>query len=72
MVPGVRLSVTHAAVLAAGGTDGGAPGFRAADSPRFYIGYLRDPQGNKIKLFSSYPDEPGRDDQRQRLNPCAP
>jgi catechol 2,3-dioxygenase-like lactoylglutathione lyase family enzyme len=51
----------HAAALAAGGSDEGQPGFRAAYGPRFYVGYLRDPQGNKIALFSSNPDEPGRD-----------
>ncbi|OBY26244.1 VOC family protein [Leisingera sp. JC1] len=51
----------HAAALAAGGSDEGPPGFRAAYGPRFYVGYLRDPQGNKIALFSSDPDEPGRD-----------
>ncbi len=52
----------HAAALAAGGTDEGPPGFRAAYGPRFYVGYLRDPQGNKIALFSSNPKDPGRDD----------
>lgn len=52
----------HAAALASGGSDEGAPGFRAAYGPRFYVGYLRDPQGNKIALFSSNPSEPGRDD----------
>ncbi len=51
----------HAAALSAGGTDEGQPGFRAAYGPRFYVGYLRDPQGNKIALFSSNPNEPGRD-----------
>ncbi|MEC7965504.1 MAG: VOC family protein [Pseudomonadota bacterium] len=51
----------HAAALAAGGTDEGQPGFRAAYGPRFYVAYLRDPQGNKIALFSSNPNEPGRD-----------
>ncbi len=51
----------HAAALAAGGSDEGAPGFRAAYGPQFYVGYLRDPQGNKIALFSSDPSEPGRD-----------
>ena len=51
----------HAAAVAAGGTDEGAPGFRASYGPRFYVGYLRDPQGNKIALFSSNPTEPGRD-----------
>ncbi|MCC1492970.1 VOC family protein [Cognatishimia sp. F0-27] len=51
----------HAAALAAGGRSEGAPGFRDAYGPQFYVGYLRDPQGNKIALFSSNPDEPGRD-----------
>ncbi len=51
----------HAAALAAGGTDEGAPGFRASYGPNFYVGYLRDPHGNKIALFSSNPNEPGRD-----------
>lgn len=52
----------HAAALAAGGRDEGQPGFRAAYGPQFYVGYLRDPQGNKIALFSCNPDEPGRGD----------
>ena len=51
----------HAAALAAGGSDDGAPGFRDAYGPNFFVVYLRDPQGNKIALFSSNPDEPGRD-----------
>ena len=50
-----------AAALAAGGFDEGKPGFRAAYGPHFYVSYLRDPQGNKIALFSSDPNEPGRD-----------
>ncbi len=51
----------HAAALAAGGSDEGRPGFRESYGPRFYVGYLRDPQGNKVALFSCNPDEPGRD-----------
>ena len=51
----------HAAALEAGGTDEGAPGFRASYGAHFYVSYLRDPQGNKIALFSSDPSEPGRD-----------
>jgi len=51
----------HAAALAAGGVNEGQPGFRASYGPHFYVGYLRDPQGNKIALFSSDPNEPGRD-----------
>mgnify|MGYP000577598007 CR=1 FL=1 len=51
----------HAAALAAGGFDEGQPGFRASYGPQFYVGYQRDPQGNKIALFSSNPNDPGRD-----------
>lgn len=51
----------HAAALAAGGSNEGAPGFRASYGPSFYVGYMRDPQGNKIALFSANPAEPGRD-----------
>ena len=52
----------HAAAIAAGGTDEGPPGFRPSYGAHFYVGYLRDPQGNKIALYSSDPNEPGRDD----------
>lgn len=51
----------HAAALIAGGSDEGQPGFRASYGPRFYVGYLRDPQSNKIALFSSNPNDPARD-----------
>lgn len=57
-----QVRALHAAGLAAGGTDEGAPGFRPTYGARFYVGYLRDPQGNKIALFSSHPDDPTRDD----------
>lgn len=56
-----QVRTLHAAALAAGGADEGAPGFRASYGPNFYVGYLRDPEGNKIAVFSSNPDEPGRD-----------
>jgi catechol 2,3-dioxygenase-like lactoylglutathione lyase family enzyme len=51
----------HAAAIKAGGRDEGQPGFRESYGPRFFVGYLRDPDGNKIALFSSNPAEPGRD-----------
>ncbi len=51
----------HAAALLAGGSGEGQPGFCDDYGPHFYAGYLRDPQGNKIALFSSNPNEPGRD-----------
>lgn len=52
----------HAAGVAAGGTDEGPPGFRASYGAHFYVGYLRDPQGNKIALYCNDPTQPGRDD----------
>ena len=51
----------HAEALVAGGHDEGQPGFRASYGPQFYVSYLRDPQGNKIALFSCDPNELGRD-----------
>ena len=56
-----QVRALHRSALAAGGTDEGHPGFRDSSSPNFYVGYLRDPQGNKIALFSSNPDDPVRD-----------
>jgi len=57
-----QVCALHAAALVAGGTDEGQPGFRAFYGPNFYVGYLRDPQGNKIALLCNNPDEPSRDD----------
>ena len=57
-----QVRALHAAALAAGGSDEGQPGFRASYGTRFYVSYLRDPQGNKIALFSSNPNDPSRDD----------
>ncbi|PCH46794.1 MAG: glyoxalase [Hyphomicrobiales bacterium] len=51
----------HCAAIAAGGFDEGQPGFRDTYGPDFYVGYLRDPQGNKIALFSNDPNEPARE-----------
>ena len=51
----------HAAGLAAGGTDEGAPGFRDDYSAHFYVAYLRDPLGNKLAIFCADPAEGSRD-----------
>ena len=42
----------HSAGVANGGTDEGAPGFRAASPGNMYGAYLRDPDGNKICVFT--------------------
>lgn len=46
------VQAAHAAALAQGGTDEGAPGPRPADSTSFYGAYMRDPTGNKIAVFA--------------------
>ncbi|WP_299409772.1 VOC family protein [uncultured Roseobacter sp.] len=58
----VQVPELHAAALAAGGADEGQPSFRTSYGSHFYVGYLRDPHGNKVALFCDNPDEPGRDD----------
>jgi catechol 2,3-dioxygenase-like lactoylglutathione lyase family enzyme len=40
----------HAAGLAAGGTDEGAPGLRPHYGEGYYGAYLRDPEGNKLHV----------------------
>jgi catechol 2,3-dioxygenase-like lactoylglutathione lyase family enzyme len=39
----------HAAALAAGGTDNGAPGPRAHYHPHYYGAYVLDPDGNNVE-----------------------
>ena len=55
-----KVRELHAAALAAGGSNEGDPGFRAAYSANFYVGYLRDSQGNKVALFCNNRNEPSR------------
>ena len=45
----------HAAALAAGGVDEGAPGARPYYHPRYYGAYVRDLDGNKLQaVFHDY------------------
>jgi len=39
----------HAAGIAAGGLDNGAPGLRADYGPRYYAAFLIDPDGNNVE-----------------------
>ncbi|HWF01293.1 MAG TPA: VOC family protein [Caulobacteraceae bacterium] len=41
----------HAAALAHGGSDEGAPGVREGMNPVFYAAYVRDPDGAKLCAF---------------------
>ena len=45
------VRAAHAAGLAKGGSDEGAPGMRPPDGTSFYGAYLRDPTGNKLCVF---------------------
>ncbi len=42
------VDAAYAAAIAAGGSDEGPPGLRAAYSPEYYGAYVRDPDGNKL------------------------
>jgi catechol 2,3-dioxygenase-like lactoylglutathione lyase family enzyme len=44
-----QVRAWHAAGLAHGGTDEGAPGLRDNYGSAFYVAYLRDPDGHKIR-----------------------
>jgi catechol 2,3-dioxygenase-like lactoylglutathione lyase family enzyme len=46
----------HAAALANGGSDEGAPGLRPQYGRYFYAGYVRDPDGNKVNAVCYKPD----------------
>jgi catechol 2,3-dioxygenase-like lactoylglutathione lyase family enzyme len=44
------VDAAHAAALAHGGSDEGAPGPRPLYGPDFYGAYVRDPEGNKMSF----------------------
>jgi catechol 2,3-dioxygenase-like lactoylglutathione lyase family enzyme len=46
----------HAAGLAAGGADDGAPGLRPIYHPHYYAAFLRDPDGNRIEAVFHGPE----------------
>ncbi|GAA5184786.1 VOC family protein [Niveibacterium umoris] len=46
----------HAAVVAAGGTDNGAPGPRPHYHPGYYGAFVIDPEGNNIEAVFHAPD----------------
>ncbi|MXO91617.1 VOC family protein [Pontixanthobacter aquaemixtae] len=45
-----KVQAVYDTALANGGTDEGAPGPRGDDG--FYAGYFRDPDGNKLNVFT--------------------
>lgn len=46
----------HAAALAGGGSDEGAPGLRPQYSENYYGAYVRDPDGNKLQAVCYKPE----------------
>ena len=48
-----EVDAWHAAGLATGGTDEGAPGRRDMGENKLYGAYLRDPVGNKLAAFTT-------------------
>lgn len=49
------VDAAHAAALANGGSDEGAPGPRPDYGPEFYGAYVRDPDGNKMSFVLREP-----------------
>jgi catechol 2,3-dioxygenase-like lactoylglutathione lyase family enzyme len=46
------VDAAHAAGVANGGSDDGAPGMRPQYGSRYYAGYLRDPDGLGVEVVS--------------------
>lgn len=46
-----QVDAFHAAALATGGSDEGAPGPRVHYGPEYYGGFIRDPDGHKIEAM---------------------
>ncbi|MCF3629077.1 VOC family protein [Thalassospiraceae bacterium LMO-SO8] len=53
------VTAFHAAALAHGGTDDGAPGMRQASMGPYFAAFIRDPDGNKIEAATFLPAEAG-------------
>ena len=51
-----QVDAFHAAALASGGTDEGAPGLRPHYHEHYYGAYARDPEGNKIQAVCHAPE----------------
>jgi catechol 2,3-dioxygenase-like lactoylglutathione lyase family enzyme len=53
-----RVDAFHAAALAAGGTDNGAPGLRLDYHEHYYGAFVLDPEGNNIEAVCHAPPGP--------------
>jgi catechol 2,3-dioxygenase-like lactoylglutathione lyase family enzyme len=52
------VCVFHAAALAAGGRDDGAPGLRTLHHPDYFAALVLDPDGHRIQAVCHMPDIP--------------
>jgi len=50
-----EVDAFHAAAMAAGGTDNGAPGLREHYHPNYYGAFVRDPDGHNIEAVCHAP-----------------
>ena len=50
-----QVDAFHAAAIAAGGTDNGAPGPRPHYDEHYYAAFVRDPDGNNIEAVCHVP-----------------
>ncbi len=50
-----RVDAFHAAALATGGTDNGAPGIRPHYHPAYYAAFVLDPDGNNVEAVCHTP-----------------
>jgi catechol 2,3-dioxygenase-like lactoylglutathione lyase family enzyme len=53
------VTAFHAAALAHGGADDGAPGMRDAATAPYFAAFIRDPDGNKIEAATFLPAKTG-------------
>ena len=51
-----KVDAFHAAALAAGGRDNGAPGLRPHYHPTYYAAFVHDPDGSNIEAVCHRPD----------------
>jgi catechol 2,3-dioxygenase-like lactoylglutathione lyase family enzyme len=51
-----EVDAFHAAALAAGGRDNGAPGLRAYYGPNYYAAFVLDPDGHNIEAVCRAPE----------------
>lgn len=60
------VNAFHAAALAAGGKDNGAPGPREKYHPNYYGGFVLDPDGNNIEAVCHQPESAGKKASRKK------